>query len=122
MLTMQEIKAHYFFTDEDARLLQELQPLMERQKERMADEFYDYLLGIPETAALLREDVRLNRLKATHMQWFVTLFSGSYDNQYLHTLQRIGHASLSTTQKYTHVSIDRLMEVYDQAHPKARDK
>jgi len=34
----------------------------------------------------------------------------------------LGHASLSTTQKYTHVSIDRLMEVYDKAHPKAHAK
>lgn len=32
----------------------------------------------------------------------------------------LGHASLATTQKYIHLSLDRLMEVYDRAHPRAR--
>lgn len=31
----------------------------------------------------------------------------------------LGHSSLSTTQKYSHINTDRLMEVYDKAHPKA---
>ncbi len=33
--------------------------------------------------------------------------------------EMLGHASLATTQKYTHLATDRLMEVYDQAHPRS---
>ena len=34
--------------------------------------------------------------------------------------EMLGHESLSTTQKYTHLNIDKLMEVYDRAHPRSR--
>ncbi len=35
--------------------------------------------------------------------------------------EMLGHASLSTTQRYTHLRVDKLMEVYDKAHPRAKE-
>ena len=91
MLTMQEIKGHYLFTEEEAAVLKSLLPIAEANRQRMIDDFYDYLLGLPETAAFLQDDQVLKRLKVSHGSWFINLFRGVYDNQYLHNLQRTGH-------------------------------
>lgn len=91
MYSMQEIKAHYRFSDEDAETLKSLLPIAQANRDLMIGDFYDYLLGMPETAAFLQDDTVLQRLKLSHGGWFVNLFRGAYDNQYLHNLQRVGH-------------------------------
>ncbi|HEX9079791.1 MAG TPA: protoglobin domain-containing protein [Desulfuromonadaceae bacterium] len=91
MITMQELKDHYRFTDDDGELLRSLQPLAAQHQERFAQEFYDYLYGLPETAVILNASNR-PRLRELHTGWFMSLFSGTYDNHYLNHLTRIGHA------------------------------
>ena len=88
--------------------------ICQRNGRRMEPRQVQKLLKIHLAAAGLPLDITPHKLRhsfATHM-----LDNGA-DLRIVQEL--LGHASLSTTQLYTHVSITRLKEAHKQAHPRA---
>lgn len=92
METIERIKAHYRFSPEDVENLKRLRPIMEGYKEGFPGEFYNYIKDFEETPRFLKDKETIKRHQEELKKWFINLFSGEYDTDYLKNLERIGYA------------------------------
>ncbi len=93
MRSCREIKAHYYFTDEDVRTLISVRELMLEQTERAMGRVDEWIDSLPESAKLFKnDDAKRKHVSALRRQWFLDLFSGVYDAKYFEKLTRIGKA------------------------------
>ncbi len=92
MRSFQNFLDNYRFTDQEIEILRGLRPVVEPHADRLVEDFYQFLLEMPDTAVFLKDEARLARLKTSHREWLLSLFEGPFDERYYSRLRRIGHA------------------------------
>ncbi|MEK6725451.1 MAG: protoglobin domain-containing protein [Deltaproteobacteria bacterium] len=107
MESIDRIMAHYGFTSRDAENLRQLHPIMERFRERFPIEFYNYIKNFEDTPRFLKNEETIKRHQDGLKVWFMNLFSGEYNNQYLKDLEHIGsaHVKINLSAHYVNAAM-----------------
>jgi len=110
MRTFEEIRQNYRLGEEEENMLLRLAPLVEPHADQVVEDFYQFLLEIPDTAKFLEDPDRLARLKASHREWLMTLFQGPFEENYFRRLQRIGqaHVRIGLSAHFVYVAMNFL--------------
>lgn len=99
MRPFKEIKANYYFTKEDEARLIELKPLMEKRAEKVVGALYQWIIQTESAKRVFKNESLIKHVMRLVRTWFITLFSGKYDNYFYDFLIRIG-------QKHERVGVD----------------
>jgi len=88
--TFREIKHDYRFTEDDEKRLGNLRPLMEEHADEVMSTLSLWIMGTKGAAQFFNEETMKKHVFGAQREWFLGLFSGTYDNRFYEALVRIG--------------------------------
>ena len=108
MDSMEGILKHYRFTPLDQQNREELGTLLLPYSDRLAEDFYAFLLEDPYTAAFFATEEAIAKRRHTIRTWFKDLFTAKYDHRHLMRLQKIGqvHVKIGLKGHYVNASMN----------------
>lgn len=90
MRPFKEIKLNYYFTKDDERRLTELKPIMERRADKAIEALYQWINVTDSAKKVFKNESLIRHVMKLIRIWFISLFSGKYDNYFYDNLIRIG--------------------------------
>lgn len=92
MRSFREIKNDYRFTADDEKRLADMRSLMEEHADEVMSTLSLWIMGTKGAAKFFTEESRKKHVFAAQREWFLDLFSGTYNNRYYEKLMKIGSA------------------------------
>lgn len=107
MENIEEFKRAYLITEQDVENLKSVKAFIEKHQDDFISKFYDFLMKFKDVSHFLPNDETVTRHKEKVRQWFVGLFDGNYNEEYLRNLYRIGetHVKIGLPGHYVNSSM-----------------
>ena len=101
-----QIKAHYLFTEEDSRILKTLLPVAKESFSQMTEAFYEFIFRFEHAKMFLNSDDIINKHRRGIEKWYLNLFNGVYDNAYFESLATISetHVKVGLPSHYVNAA------------------
>ena len=111
-MVIDRIKSNYGFKLCDEQALMKLGPIMEKHEDDFAGAFYAKAMQFKNAEKYLKSEEIVEKHKEAIKNWFLMLFSGSYEDDYLSYLEGIGytHVKVGLPSHYVNVSITFVRE------------
>src|SRR3972149_9118200 len=108
METIEEFKKAYSITEQDIENLMSVKELMEKHQDDFIAKFYDFILKFKDTPHFLSDNEIVARHKEKVKMWFLRLFEGDYNEEYLRHLSKVGevHVKIGLPCHYVNASMN----------------
>lgn len=123
-------RSYFKIFDEDLERLAAARPWAESHMNQIVDGFYDLIMEHPESAAYMQDPARVRRLKRLQASYFLDLFSGTLDLEYVQDRLRVGFAHeriglplkwyMGSYSRYLLLVLHGLLDDMDDANQAAR--
>lgn len=106
-MAIEKIKENYEFTEWDENVLLKLSPMMEESADEFIEAFYKKIMKFKNASKYLKNDQIISKHREALIDWFLRLFRGPFDDEYLYYLEGIGytHVKVGLPSHYVNVSI-----------------